>query len=88
MATNDNSLERSNTAGTSRRKLLRAAAWAPPLAVAAGSTQLAQGFAKAAKAQSRSRMTDLGAREAVVCGAVRQSHLSSPILAAWAAGNP
>lgn len=65
MATNDNSLERSNTAGTSRRKLLRAAAWAPPLAVAAGSTQLAQGFAKAAKAQSRSRMTDLGAREAV-----------------------
>ncbi len=50
--------------GTSRRRLLKAAAWAPPLAVAVGGTQLLQGFAKGARAQSVSDATELGVREA------------------------
>ena len=63
--THGKSLVSDESIGTSRRRLLKAAAWAPPLAVAAGGMQLAQGFAKSARAQSGADIIDLTAREAV-----------------------
>ncbi len=63
--THDKSSVSDKTTGTSRRRLLKAAAWASPLAVAAGGAQLVHGLAKTANAQSNSEMTDLSARDAV-----------------------
>jgi indoleacetamide hydrolase len=65
LMTTDKPQKSNSSARTSRRHLLKAAAWASPLAAAVGGIHLAQGTARGAVPSTDRDMIDLGAREAV-----------------------